>query len=97
MRASSSATTAVGARRTTATCWSTRSRSTGSTTAANYKEVITLAVDADEADGRAFVTEYAGPSDVVTDVGLFSPNWNAVPFTAIDPVGVIDELTGQGL
>ena len=34
----------------------------------NYKELISLAVDADEANGRAFVTEYAGPSNVVSDV-----------------------------
>src|SRR5690606_24077303 len=33
---------------------------------ANYKEVISMAVDAHEADGNAFVTEYAGPSDVVS-------------------------------
>jgi MYXO-CTERM domain-containing protein len=34
----------------------------------NYKEVITLAVDHADAEGRAFVTEYAGTSDVVNDV-----------------------------
>ena len=31
----------------------------------NYKEVITMAVDHADAEGRAFVTEYAGTSDVV--------------------------------
>ncbi|MCA9701040.1 MAG: DUF2330 domain-containing protein, partial [Myxococcales bacterium] len=34
--------------------------------ASNYKEVITLAVDAFGADGNAFVTEYAGASNVVS-------------------------------
>ena len=34
----------------------------------NYKEVISLAVDHADAEGRAFVTEYAGSSDVVNDV-----------------------------
>ncbi|MEZ4384257.1 MAG: DUF2330 domain-containing protein [Nannocystaceae bacterium] len=36
--------------------------------AANYKEVVTAAVDAFEADGNAFVTNYAGPSDVISQV-----------------------------
>ena len=63
----------------------------------NYKEVISMAVDAPMATGRAFVTEYAGPSDVVNTNAVFSPQWNAAPFVAIDPISVVDELTGQGL
>jgi hypothetical protein len=65
--------------------------------AANYKEVITLAVDADMANGHAFVTEYAGDSAVVSPAGVFSAQWNAAPFETVDPVGVIDLLEGQGL
>jgi MYXO-CTERM domain-containing protein len=65
--------------------------------AANYKAVITQAVDADEANGRAFVTEYAGPSDIVPTAQLFGGSWDAEPFTTIDPSGVTDELRAQGL
>jgi MYXO-CTERM domain-containing protein len=65
--------------------------------AANYKEVITLAVDADGADGHAFVTEYAGPSNVVPTVGVQSPAWNPDVFVDLDAEGVIDTLDGQGL
>ncbi len=65
--------------------------------ASNYKEVITRAVDADQANGRAFVTEYAGPSDVVATFGLFADSWNAAVFTEIPAVQVVSELTDQGL
>ncbi|MFV8755601.1 DUF2330 domain-containing protein [Nannocystaceae bacterium ST9] len=67
--------------------------------AANYKEVITMAVDAQEADGNAFVTEYAGPSNVVQTGGILNPAWDSAPIAALDasPVGVIEILEGQGL
>jgi MYXO-CTERM domain-containing protein len=65
--------------------------------AGNYKEAITLAVDAESADGRAFVTEYAGPSDVVNQGGIFSPSWNADAFRTIAVVDVVDEIMAQGL
>jgi MYXO-CTERM domain-containing protein len=65
--------------------------------AANYKDVITLAVDASGADGNAFVTEFAGTNPVSTD-GLYSTAWDAAPFAAMaDPNGVVDALTNQGL
>ncbi len=63
----------------------------------NYKEVISMAVDAEMASGRAFVTEYAGPSGVVDTSTVFSGQWNAAPFVTIDPISVVDELTNQGL
>jgi MYXO-CTERM domain-containing protein len=63
----------------------------------NYKEVITLAVDADGADGHAFVTEYAGDSSVASQGGLYSPAWDAAPFQTALPVDVIDLLEAQGL
>ncbi|MCH9684998.1 MAG: DUF2330 domain-containing protein [Deltaproteobacteria bacterium] len=66
--------------------------------AANYSEVITLAVDADEANGRAFVTEYAGPSDVVSTGGLHQPAWDAAAFEAAPAaVQAIELLKAQGL
>ncbi|MCX4242883.1 DUF2330 domain-containing protein [Paraliomyxa miuraensis] len=65
--------------------------------ASNYKEIITQAVDAPGASGRAFVTEYAGPSDVVPRGNLYSNQWNSQVFETIETIGVIDELTAQGL
>ena len=65
--------------------------------AANYKEVITQAVDAPMASGRAFVTEYAGDSGVVPQGSVYSPSWNSGVFETIEPIGVIDELTSQNL
>ena len=65
--------------------------------ASNYKSVITQAVDADLANGKAFVTEYAGPSDIVPDNRLYSSAWDPTPFGTIDPTGVVDELQAQGL
>jgi len=67
------------------------------TQASNYKSVITQAVDADEANGRAFVTEYAGPSDIVPTGGLHSDVWDSAPFQMLAPIGVVDVLENQGL
>jgi MYXO-CTERM domain-containing protein len=67
--------------------------------AANYKEVISMAVDAQQADGNAFVTEYAGPSDVIQTFGILDPAWDVAPIAALStsPVGVIEILEGQNL
>jgi MYXO-CTERM domain-containing protein len=67
--------------------------------AANYKEVITMAVDAEHAAGNAFVTEYAGPSDIISLAGVFSQAWNPAPFADLgeSPVGLYELLTGQNL
>lgn len=65
--------------------------------AANYKSVITQAVDADEAGGRAFVTEYAGPSNIVATGGLYSDSWSSEPFADLAPIGVVDVLENQSL
>ncbi len=65
--------------------------------ASNYDEVITLAVDEQNADGRAFVTEYAGPT---SDLGTFSfvnPSWDATEFATVDPLAIGDTLRAQGL
>ena len=65
----------------------------------NYKEVITMAVDADEANGNAFVTEYAGTNSVISLAGVYDNIWNTAPFEALldSPVGAITELIDQGL
>ncbi|MEM7159875.1 MAG: DUF2330 domain-containing protein [Myxococcota bacterium] len=65
--------------------------------AGNYKDLITQAVDAPEANGRAFVTEYAGSSEVVNRGGIFSEQWDAEVFTTVEPIGVVDELVAQNL
>jgi hypothetical protein len=64
---------------------------------ANYKAVVTMAVDSSMADGRAFVTEYAGPSAIVDPTGLFDAAWNAEAFVGLEPVMVPDVLRDQGL
>lgn len=64
---------------------------------ANYKEVITAAVDVEHANGRAFVTEYAGDSAVVPSDLLTSPQWNAEAFRTATAVGLAAELQAQGL
>ncbi len=66
--------------------------------AANYKEVISMAVDAEQADGNAFVTEYAGPSDVIQTFQI-NPGWSSAPFAAFidSPIGVIEQLEAQNL
>ena len=65
----------------------------------NYKEVISLAVDAPMADGNAFVTEYAGPSDVISTNGLTRASWDSSEYAAYvdSPVGVIEELYADEL
>ena len=65
--------------------------------AMNYKEVVTMAVDAFGAEGNAFVTEYAGPSNVVQQFGLFDGAWNSKVFAALDPVDTISTLAQQNL
>ncbi|MEZ4427686.1 MAG: DUF2330 domain-containing protein [Nannocystaceae bacterium] len=65
--------------------------------AANYKEVITQAVDALKSDGHGFVTEYAGASSVVGQGGLHDPSWQAAPFVGAQPTAVVDTLEAQGI
>ncbi|MBK9752606.1 MAG: DUF2330 domain-containing protein [Nannocystis sp.] len=63
----------------------------------NYKEVITNAVDAFMADGRAFVTEFAGKSSVVNTAAVYSPSWDESDFIGLDPVQAVSTLNAQGL
>ncbi|MCA9692616.1 MAG: DUF2330 domain-containing protein, partial [Myxococcales bacterium] len=65
--------------------------------AENYKEVITMAVDALKSDGHGFVTEYAGVSGVVSQGGLFSSSWDAAPFVGAEATTVVDTLSQQGI
>jgi len=63
----------------------------------NYNQVVSRAADSPVADGHAFVTEYAGPSNVVQSGSLFDARWDASRFQDIAPSLVVDELTVQGL
>lgn len=65
--------------------------------ASNYEEVITLAVDAEGADGRAFVTEYAGSSDIVPRTGIYSEQWVADAYRTATAVEAMNLLHTQGL
>ena len=64
---------------------------------ANYVDVLSKAADSAVANGRAFATEYAGPSTIVSKSGIFSPAWSAEPFTGAQPEQVSDLLLQQGL
>ncbi len=63
--------------------------------AASYLEVVSLAID--EAGGRAFVTEYAGTSAIVSTSGVDDPAWDSSAYAEIEPVDVVAQLTAQGL
>lgn len=65
--------------------------------AANYKEVISLAVDAFMAEGRAFVTEFAGASDILNTFAFHSDNWNNEVFAGLPAIEVVNQLNSQGL
>ncbi len=65
--------------------------------ASNYKEVVAQAVDAPLADGRAFVTEYAGTSSSVSQLEIYRVAWNEQEFVGLDPTLVVDALNQQGL
>jgi hypothetical protein len=60
----------------------------------NYVEVVSMAVD--EAGGKAFVTEYAGTSEVVAP-DFVNNAWNPAAFTDIEVINAYGELSGQGL
>lgn len=63
----------------------------------NYREVVTLAVDAPGADGRAFVTEYAGPSEVIDTTLLDSSLYDADDFADASVLDVVEIMEDQGL
>ena len=62
---------------------------------ANYPELVSMAVD--EAGGRAWVTEYAGPTNVISGELLDTSLLDADVFGSLPAVDVITELRNQGL
>ncbi|HMR75710.1 MAG TPA: DUF2330 domain-containing protein, partial [Polyangiaceae bacterium] len=65
--------------------------------ASNYMQSVSRGADSAVANGRAFVTEYAGSSAVVPPSTVYSSSWNSAAFTGLAPEKVIDELTNQNL
>ncbi len=63
----------------------------------NYNLAVSRAVDSPVANGRGFVTEYAGASSIISTQGLSSPEWVGESFTSLDPQGALDRLTELGL
>lgn len=63
----------------------------------NYKTVITNAVDAFKADGRAFVTEFAGAGPKGGNTSIYDPAWDEGAFLGLDPASVVTTLNAQGL
>ncbi|MBC8070724.1 MAG: DUF2330 domain-containing protein [Deltaproteobacteria bacterium] len=62
----------------------------------SYPGAIAMAVDEASA-GHGFVTEYAGPSEVVDDTGLYDARWSSMPFATAAAIEVVDLLNAQGL
>lgn len=65
----------------------------------NYPEVVAMAVDAEHAQGNAFVTEFAGPSNQISTNGLFHAGWDPDALLALQdqPTGLVEQLERQGL
>ncbi|MGE0322860.1 MAG: DUF2330 domain-containing protein [Polyangiaceae bacterium] len=64
---------------------------------ANYKTVVSRAVDSPVANGRAFITEYAGPSSIVDSTGILDSRWSSGRFATLTPTQAMLELDSQGL
>jgi hypothetical protein len=62
----------------------------------NYDEVLSAAVDSKGADGQAFVTEYAGRSNIVRGK-IASQSWRSRDFRGVEPQWVPTVLETQGL
>ncbi|MEM7153813.1 MAG: DUF2330 domain-containing protein [Myxococcota bacterium] len=64
---------------------------------ANYQDLVSMAVDTPGADGRAFVTEYAGTSDMIDTSVLATDTYVSGVFVDMAPVNVVTTLQNQGL
>ncbi len=64
---------------------------------ANYRELVTLAVDAPMADGRAFVSEYAGTTAVIDASTLDSSQLDASVLESIRAVDAVAALEAMGV
>ena len=62
---------------------------------ANYKELVSRAVDSPVANGKAFVTEYAGPTAILGGAPLTPAAWDAAPYATLSAVDAIDRMKQQ--
>jgi len=62
----------------------------------NYKEVVSRAVDSPVANGKAFVTEYAGPTAILGAARLTPAGWDPTPFAYLSAIDAIDRMKQQG-
>ncbi len=65
--------------------------------ASNYDQAVTRGADSTVADGHAFVTEYAGSSNVVSTAGVWSPQWDYQAYQSATPETLLDTFASQGL
>jgi MYXO-CTERM domain-containing protein len=63
----------------------------------NYDMLVSKALDQEGADGRAFVTEYAGSSEVVPWSGLRGFSWSSEGFLEATAATLSQTLQAQGL
>ncbi len=63
----------------------------------NYADAVSNAADSALANGQAFVTEYAGPSNIIQNSGIYDTRWDASKIVDIEPELVIAELEIQGI
>ena len=64
---------------------------------ANYTQVVSRAADSAVANGKAFITEFAGASSRVSLGGVYDSLWNDAPFATTAPEDVITLLQSQNL
>jgi hypothetical protein len=63
---------------------------------ANYKELVSRAVDSPIANGKAFVTEYAGPTSILGSRVLTAVTWDARVFASLSLVDAVERMKQQG-
>jgi hypothetical protein len=63
----------------------------------NYKEVVSRAVDSAIANGKAFVTEYAGPTAILGSTRLTPAAWDPTQFASLSFVDAVERMKLQGL
>jgi hypothetical protein len=63
--------------------------------ATSYGDLVSRAIDSEVANGKAWVTEYAGPTAIVGAQPIAPSSWNAAPFATVAPVGVVQLLQSQ--
>jgi hypothetical protein len=61
----------------------------------NYEQLVTRAID--EGGSRGFVTEYAGPSDLIDRDNLRTKGLDASVFETMEVTDVVDQLVAYGL